>query len=97
LADLTNVHTADSFAWTLAAYAHRSSQASRKAPTESDDVLQIEIDPPEELLRQAEALLVQVADGFVREFGRQMFASFGATLPALRVVMFVRTGTTRGS
>jgi hypothetical protein len=34
--------------------------------------------------------------GFVREFGRQMFARFGATLLALRAVMFVRTGTTRG-
>jgi hypothetical protein len=31
--------------------------------------------------------------GFVREIGRQMFATFGAPLPAPRAEMFVRTGT----
>jgi hypothetical protein len=35
--------------------------------------------------------------GFVREIGRQMFATFGATLLSPRAEMFVRTGTTRGS
>jgi hypothetical protein len=37
------------------------------------------------------------SSGFVREFGRQMFPTFGATLPALVAAMFVRTGTTCGS
>jgi hypothetical protein len=35
--------------------------------------------------------------GFVREIGRQMFATFGAALLSPRAEMFVRTGTTRGS
>ncbi|WP_203816332.1 type II toxin-antitoxin system VapC family toxin [Paractinoplanes ferrugineus] len=43
----------------------------------------------------AAARLPQI--GFVREFGRQMFATFGATLPAPIAAMFARTGTTRGS
>jgi hypothetical protein len=34
--------------------------------------------------------------GFVREIGRQMFATFGATLRVPRAEMLARTGTTRG-
>ena len=32
--------------------------------------------------------------GFVRDFGRQMFATFGTTLAAPTAAMFVRIGTT---
>jgi hypothetical protein len=35
--------------------------------------------------------------GFVREIGRQMSVTFGATLRALPAEMSVRTGTTCGS
>lgn len=46
---------------------------------------------------QTSAAVIRQPPGFVREFGRQMFATLGATLPAPRAVTFVRTGATCGS
>lgn len=43
------------------------------------------------------ALLLRSPPGFVREVGRQMFATSGTRLLAPRAEMLVRTGTTCGS